>query len=255
MDSATQIDEDAILLEQLPNRQDQYQHERTVVLRGYNYLLEAEEDPIDCDVQSFMVPAGSSSDIDAEGNVASIVPPQKILDLLKIPERSIYDPLHWQTASGETFIIDYSCQATVNKAGKATGAVLLFQNVTQERDNEKLVEYLANYDELTNLPNHTNFDCGLRSAISRNSRSNRFVAILVVDTDHLTVINEELGQEAGDKMIVSIADRLRNIIRPGDLIARMHGDQFAVMLVDMETAEDAALVADKIIKETAEPIS
>lgn len=201
------------------------------------------------------MPADSSSDIDAEGNVASIVPPQKILDLLKIPGRSIYHPLHWQTASGETFTIDYSYQATVNKAGEATGAVMLFQNVTQERNNEKLVEYLANYDELTNLPNRTNFDCGLRSAISRNSRSNRFVAILVIDTDHLTVINEELGQEAEDKMIVSIADRLRNIIRPGDLIARMHGDQFAVMLVDMETAEDAVLVANKIIKETAAPIS
>ena len=219
------------------------------------HLLETETELIDSDVQRFMVPAETSTNTEAEGNVASIVPPQKILELLNIPGKSIYDPLHWQTAQKEIFTIDYSCEATVNKAGEATGAVLLFRNVTQERENEQRVEYLANFDELTGLPNRTNFDGGLGSAISRNSRGNRFVAILVVDTDHLTVLNEEMGQDAGDKMLESVADRLRKIIRPGDLVARMHGDQFAVMLIDMETAEDAALVADKIIKEAAEPIS
>ena len=157
------------------------------------HLLETETELIDSNVQRFMVPADSSTNTDAEGNVVSIVPPQKILELLNIPGKSIYDPLHWKTAKNEVFTIDYSCEATVNKIGEATGAVLLFRNVTQERENEQRVEYLANFDELTGLPNRTNFDGGLRSAISRNSRGNRFVAILVVDTDHLTVLNEEMG--------------------------------------------------------------
>lgn len=190
-------------------------------------FLEAEEEFIDSDVQRFMVPVETSTDIDAEGKVVSIVPPQKILELLNIPGRGLYDPLHWKTAKEEIFTIEYSCEATVNKKGDATGAVLLFRNVTQQRANEQRVEYLANYDELTGLSNRTNFDGGLHSAISRNSRGDRFVAILIVDTDHLTVLNEEMGRDAGDKMLESVADRLRNLIRPGDLVARMNGDQFA----------------------------
>ncbi|GEM_PF-3929583 len=212
-------------------------------------LLEAEENLIGSDVQRFMLKATPASD-----NASVISMPQKILTLLSIPAKEEYDPGRWQTAREEPFIIDYSCEATVNKKNQPTGAVLLFQNVTQQRENEEKVEYLANFDELTGLANRTNFNGAVESAILRNARGNRFVAILIVDTDHLTVINERFGQEAGDRMLEHIPQRLRSNVRPVDMVARLHGDQFAVLLVDMDHAENAAIVADKMIKEAADPI-
>ena len=209
-------------------------------------LLDVDDSLIDGDVQRFMLVLDDPDD--------DAVAPQKVLDLLNIPAQVTYDPDRWQTAQKAPFIIDYSCEATVNKAGEATGAVLLFRNVTQQRETEKRVEYLANFDELTGLANRTNFSGVLKSAISRNYRNERFIAILIVDTDHFTVINEKLGHDAGDEMLKMIAQRLSSVVRPGDMVARLHGDQFAVMLVDLDHAENAALVADKILKEAAEPI-
>jgi diguanylate cyclase (GGDEF)-like protein/PAS domain S-box-containing protein len=202
------------------------------------------------DIQRFMIAA----DTDTEQDKVVSIRPQKILELLGIPAKATYDPGRWQTFDGDSFIIEYSCEATVNKAGARTGAVLLFQNITQQRENEERVEYLANFDELTGLANRTNFTGQFRSAISRNARSDRHIAILVIDTDHFSVINEKLGQEAGDQMLMMLAQRLKNLVRPGDMVARLHGDQFALMLVDLDHAENAALVADKVLKHAAEPI-
>ena len=205
-------------------------------------------DLIGSDIQRFMIIATTEDSQDNDR-------PQKILELLDLPAMAAYDPERWQTAKGDHFIIDYSCEATISKRGERTGAVLLFRNVTQQRENEERVAYLANFDDLTGLANRTNFTGVLRSALARNLRGSRHIAVLIADTDHLTVINEKLGQQAGDVMLKTTAERLKSVVRPGDMIARLHGDQFAIMLVDLDHAESVALVADKIVKEAVEPIT
>lgn len=202
------------------------------------------QDLIDSDVQRFMIP---TDDLDEDK-------PQKILSLLDIKALFRYDPTRWQTAGGETFIIDYSCEATVNKADERTGAVLLFRNITHERENEERVQYLASYDDLTGLANRTNFNEILKAVIPRTLRSNRALAILIIDTDHFSVINEKEGEEVGDEILRTIAGRLSGLVREGDLVARLQGDQFAIMLADLDQAEDASLVAEKVIAEIAKPI-
>ena len=202
------------------------------------------DDLINSDVQRFMVAEQEESE----------ARPQKILQLLNIKPRFHYNPTRWRTARDETFIVQYSCEATVNKANERTGAVLLFRNITEERENEEKVQYLANYDDLTGLANRTNFHEVLKSVIARNARKNSTVAILVIDSDHFSVVNEKEGQEFGDKMLQAIAARLQAVAREGDLVARLHGDQFAMMLVDLDYAEDAALIAEQVIKEVALPM-
>tara|TARA_R110002073_G_scaffold103246_3_gene233771 strand:+ start:3165 stop:5600 length:2436 start_codon:yes stop_codon:yes gene_type:complete len=201
-------------------------------------------DLIDSDVQRFMIPE------EHDGEVRQ----QKILELLNIAALFAYNPSRWQTARGESFIIDYSCEATVNNVGVRTGAVLLFRNITQERENEERVQYLANHDDLTGLANRTSFHEVLKSVIARTSRTNRSMAILIVDTDHFSVINEKEGEEVGDEILRILSDRLAQLVREGDMVARLHGDQFAVMLADLDQTEDASLVAEKVIKEIALPI-
>ncbi|MFT7686309.1 MAG: diguanylate cyclase (GGDEF)-like protein [Candidatus Azotimanducaceae bacterium] len=199
---------------------------------------------IDTDVQRFMIAERKTADDS----------PQKILDLLGIRARFPYDASRWQTASEKSFIVEYSCEATVNKENNRTGAVLLFRNITQVRENEEKVQYLANYDELTGLANRTNFHEVLKSALSLYSWSNRTIGILVVDTDHFSVLNEKEGEEAGDEILRVIARRLKETVREGGLVARLHGDQFALMLVDLDQAEDVVPVAESVIREVAKPM-
>ena len=121
-------------------------------------LLDIDYDELmDSDVQRFMIPQDELADR-----------PQRILSLLSIKPLFNYDSNRWQTYQSESFIIDYSCEATVNKENEQTGAVLLFRNITQERENEERVQYLANYDSLTGLANRTNFHEVLKNRDGQN---------------------------------------------------------------------------------------
>jgi diguanylate cyclase (GGDEF)-like protein len=214
------------------------------------HLLDIEyEDLISSDIQRFMIVQGEADD----EKIVSFRQ-QKILELLSIEPKFTYDPGNWQTAKNESFIIDYSCEATVNKSDERTGAVLLFQNVTTQRENEERIKYLSSFDDLTGLANRTNFQEVVKSAISRTQRTDRSMAILIIDTDHFAVINEKYGHEAGDEMLKVVARRLEDSLREGDIVARLHADQFAVMLVDLDHAENAAIVADNMTRSIAEPI-
>jgi len=182
-------------------------------------------------------------------------PRQQILELLEVKTDLCFDPVKWQTARGDSFIVQYTSEATVDKAGEMTGAVLILQNVTQQRENEERIQYLVNFDDLTGLPNRTNFQEAVKSAMARTRRTSSSIAILIVDTDHITVINEKMGHEAGDQTLKEIARRLKSAFREGDMVARLHGDQFAIMLADLDRAENAAIAADKIIKDAAAPMT
>lgn len=167
---------------------------------------------------------------------------------------SRYSATRWRTEQGEIFLVEYSFEVSEATEGTESDIVLLFRNVTRERQNEDRVLYLANHDELTGLANRASFKEILSTSILRIRRSDRALAILVVDSDLFTVINEERGQAVGDEMLRTLAQRLSEIVREGDVVARLHGDQFAVMLVDLEKDEDAGIVGDKINVAMTEPV-
>jgi diguanylate cyclase (GGDEF)-like protein len=216
--------------------------------RACDLLAISYEDLMSSNIQRFMLPS-------SQATTDAAIKAQRILQLLDIKALSVYDPDQWQTAEHEAFIIEYSCEATVNKAGAPTGAVLLFRNITQERTNEDRLQYLAHYDPLTGLSNRSNFQEVLKSAISRSRWSKRTVGILVVDSDHFSMVNEQHGQAVGDSILKEIAQRLQAVVRDGDLVARLHGDQFAIVLVDLDQADHAALVAESIINSISQPTS
>lgn len=207
-------------------------------------LLSTDHDRlINRDIQDFMQPGDSGGDT------------PEILDILEVTPRVDYDPERWRTGSGQSFIIELNCQETVNKNSERTGAVVLFKNITEERQKEDRLQYLANHDLLTDLPNRAYFNDILKGAISRAVRSDRATAILVVDLDHFTMVNDEFGQQVGDEILKEVARRLSSAVREGDMVARLGGDQFAMMIVDLDEAESAAKVAEKIIKEVTNPLS
>jgi diguanylate cyclase (GGDEF)-like protein len=111
----------------------------------------------------------------------------------------------------------------------------------------------SQHDVLTNLPNRTLFNDRLRQAISLAKRQGKQLAVLFVDLDQFKRINDSLGHTMGDKLLRSVAGRLMACVRRTDTVCRMGGDEFVILLSQVEHAEDAAITARKILRAVAAP--
>jgi diguanylate cyclase (GGDEF)-like protein len=109
------------------------------------------------------------------------------------------------------------------------------------------------HDPLTDLPNRTLFFDRLGLALARLRRNQTSIAVLFIDLDDFKVVNDSLGHGAGDKLLVELATRLRDAMRPSDTIARFGGDEFVVLCEDIAEARDAVIVAQRIVDATAVP--
>jgi diguanylate cyclase (GGDEF)-like protein len=123
------------------------------------------------------------------------------------------------------------------------------------RRQADLLSHAAFHDPLTNLANRSLFRDRLDHAIARADRSGRLVAVLFLDLDDFKAINDGSGHAAGDEVLVTVADRLRAVLRPQDTLARLGGDEFAVLLEDLSSADDAAVVAERIVAELSAPLT
>jgi diguanylate cyclase (GGDEF)-like protein len=124
----------------------------------------------------------------------------------------------------------------------------------QQREAERRLAELAQYDALTGLANRTLFNDRLAQAIARAHRTEQPVALLFVDLDRFKEINDSLGHEAGDAVLREAAARLRAHLREGDSVARLGGDEFTVILEDVAGADEVRAVAQKLMRAFAEPI-
>lgn len=119
---------------------------------------------------------------------------------------------------------------------------------------EKKIRHLAYHDTLTGLPNRMLFMDRIEQAIARMDRTREAFALLFIDIDHFKIINDTLGHDAGDKLLRSVTQRLRDIIRQTDTVARFGGDEFTVLLENIQKPEDTVLVTDKLLRVLHEPI-
>jgi diguanylate cyclase (GGDEF)-like protein len=124
----------------------------------------------------------------------------------------------------------------------------LEHTVAELRDREGQLEYQAFHDSLTNLANRALFRDRVEHALARQRRLHQPVAALMIDLDDFKAINDTLGHEAGDQLLMAVAERLRACVRPGDTSARLGGDEFAVLLEDGATVVDAQKVAQRLVE-------
>jgi diguanylate cyclase (GGDEF)-like protein/PAS domain S-box-containing protein len=146
-------------------------------------------------------------------------------------------------------------QATfTNTDGKMAGLIGTIVDITDRKEDEEKLRRLAYYDPLTELPNRLLCMEQLRQAMSAAERSGRKVAILYIDLDRFKYINDSLGYDVGDKLLKLVAQRLRELMRPGDTVSRFGGDEFTVLLEDVEHVEDVTRLAQRIIDCFMQPL-
>jgi diguanylate cyclase (GGDEF)-like protein len=133
------------------------------------------------------------------------------------------------------------------------GWVATHEDVTEEKRAEERIVHVAHHDALTGLPNRILFSEQLRQALKRVRRGER-LAVLYIDLDRLKRVNDTLGHPIGDKLLKGVADRLRSCIRDIDTVARLSGDEFAVIQSSIDRPSDAAALATRIRAAIREPI-
>jgi diguanylate cyclase (GGDEF)-like protein/PAS domain S-box-containing protein len=135
--------------------------------------------------------------------------------------------------------------------GNVTGTVVSFDDVSAARAVSLQLTHSAEHDALTDLPNRVLFGDRLTQAISLAERQRKQLAVLFVDLDRFKGINDSMGHVVGDKLLQSVAGRLLACVRRSDTVSRMGGDEFVVLLSQVERAEDAAFSAKKILRSLA----
>jgi len=133
------------------------------------------------------------------------------------------------------------------------GMVCVVRDITERTYAEEQIKHLAYHDALTTLPNRLLFKDRVTVAISHAQRHDSRVAVLFLDLDRFKVINDSLGHNIGDQLLQAVAARVQSCVRDSDTVARLGGDEFTLLLPELTHAEDAALVAQKILEAVRYP--
>ncbi len=157
--------------------------------------------------------------------------------------------------SGETYCEWTTINAIRDAHGAVTNYVAVFADITAVKDSQAQVTYLAEHDHLTGLPNRTLLRDRLAQATANAQRSNQQVALMMVDLDGFKGINGTLGPYEGDTLLMEIAYRLKDAVREGDTVARMGGDEFAIVLTALDSAAESLAVVSKVRAAIAEPLT
>ncbi len=132
--------------------------------------------------------------------------------------------------------------------------VVCHEDVTDRHRAAERLRHDARHDALTGLPNRIHFGERVERCIAMAGRREQPFAVLFLDLDRFKIINDSLGHAAGDRLLTTIADRLSAAVRPGDLVARMGGDEFTILLEHLRFPEDAARVAERVRVAVAQPV-
>jgi diguanylate cyclase (GGDEF)-like protein/PAS domain S-box-containing protein len=135
------------------------------------------------------------------------------------------------------------------------GYRILFQDITRRKQAEELIKKLAFQDTLTGLPNRRLFHDRLVLELNQAKRNKERFAIMMIDLDRFKEVNDTMGHYVGDLLIQAVGQRLTNLLRKGDTVARIGGDEFILLLPSLQERDNASRVAEKILQVFSEPFA
>ena len=159
------------------------------------------------------------------------------------------------TKTGRRFPAHFSGSAMHHEAGSLEGIICVFNDITELKKTEHSLKKMAHYDALTGVANRNLFFEKLENSIRDAQREERIFALLYLDLDKFKAINDSMGHEIGDLVLKTVASRLQEVVRTGDMVARMGGDEFTIILNALHSPADAEILAKKITKTIAAPVA
>ena len=155
--------------------------------------------------------------------------------------------------TGELYLELLTITAITDDDGNTTHYAGLFTDITQNRRNEEQIRQLAYYDALTGVPNRRLLEDRLEHAIRHAHRKEMLLAVMFMDLDRFKEVNDTLGHEVGDDLLLQFTTRVKDCLREDDTLARLGGDEFIVLLPEMERLSDVFAVADRLIEANKRP--
>ena len=150
-----------------------------------------------------------------------------------------------QRKNGERYPQWTNISQVKDTTGSVSHFVIVFSDITALKDSQIRLEHLAHHDSLTNLPNRLLFSIRLEHALERSRREGGKVAVLFLDLDRFKHVNDNLGHQAGDELLVQVSERLKEVVRAEDTVARQSGDEFMILLEGLVKSGAAGTVAAK----------
>ncbi len=155
---------------------------------------------------------------------------------------------------GHEHLLEITRVRLLNPDGGVRGIIGLAVDVTERMEHEKQLEHLAHYDALTGVPNRALLADRMAQALARTKREGGLMAVCHLDLDGFKQVNDTHGHGAGDKILVEITRRIKEAVREDDTVARLGGDQFIVLLVGLQVAEECAGSLHRLLESIQQPI-
>lgn len=168
-------------------------------------------------------------------------------------QREVTQVLKNYRKDGTAFWNRLSINPLQDEQGHCTHFVGIQQDITRQRENEALLEYQARHDRLTGLPNWHNFEQRLQHDYQLSGQGHEELALLYINLDNFKPVNEGLGHAAGDQLLVQAACRMRELLQPGDMLTRISGDEFVLLLAGVNADTEAVEMAEAILAALSAP--
>lgn len=153
-----------------------------------------------------------------------------------------------------TVPVKLSVSTLTDHTGEITGYLKVAYDITESKRAEAYIRHMAHHDGLTGLPNRTLLQDRLDMTIRQARRNNRHVGVLMMDLDHFKRVNDSLGHQVGDQLLIAVAHRISECLREVDTVARLGGDEFVVLVTDVRERDEMDTLIRKIVETISMPI-
>ena len=165
-----------------------------------------------------------------------------------------YGEIWNQRQNGEDYAAMLNISAVQDAQGQVRNFVALFSDITGIKKHQSELEHMAHYDVLTGLPNRVLMADRLHQAMTQSIRRSQQLAVVYLDLDGFKSINDCHGHELGDRLLTHVASRMKQALREGDTLARMGGDEFVAVLIDLNESQASAPLLSRLLAAAAEPV-